>query len=560
MRLPSELGMGKGVVARLDRCMHGTRDAGAIWESLYVAALTKMGFSQGLAPPCCFHHALWNISVVAHGDDFTALGTASSLDLYEHAMQQAFDVKLRGRLGHDPHDAKEVRVLNRIVRVVDTRRRYEANPRHVELPARAMNVENAKPASCPGYKPQLLEDPHPDEQPEPDALEDLVATFHSGRRSRQKICFGKTEIVTYNAVHRQAIPKNALLTGKIGSSADIGVDTATCDVFTGLPYEDVLRMKQSLLSSFDPNQRSRDLSHYLKEGAAWENQTTQIAAALVKKDAFKQKRKSEHAKQRLKTDCTLLLILKGGDATCFRALAARANYLALDRPDIAFVRKELCRSFSCPSRSSATLLKRLVRYLVGCPRPTWAFDHQPADDTLQCDVDTYFAGCLVTRRSTSGGIARRGGHLIKHWSQTQGAVSLSSAEAELGGIRKRASQGLGLVSIAKDLGIAWSLQLVSDATAATGVCRRRGLGKIRHLATADLWVQDRLRCGDFSLAKIPGAANPAGILTKHIERPLLFKHLQNLNLHFETGRVDSAPEIDVASHPMQFGLVTLAAL
>ena len=32
------------------------------------------------------------------------------------------------------------------------------------------------------------------------------------------------------------------------------------------------------------------------------------------------------------------------------------------------------------------------------------------------------------------------------------------------------------------------LTLKSDATAAIGITQREGLGKVRHLATADLWV------------------------------------------------------------------------
>ena len=36
------------------------------------------------------------------------------------------------------------------------------------------------------------------------------------------------------------------------------------------------------------------------------------------------------------------------EARCFRALAARANYLALDRADIQFAVKEICQSMSSP--------------------------------------------------------------------------------------------------------------------------------------------------------------------------------------------------------------------
>ena len=62
VRLPPELGLPKGVVGKLERCMYGTRDAGAIWESCYVECLTGMGFVQGVGSPCCFEHPEWKVS------------------------------------------------------------------------------------------------------------------------------------------------------------------------------------------------------------------------------------------------------------------------------------------------------------------------------------------------------------------------------------------------------------------------------------------------------------------------------------------------------------------
>ena len=118
IRLPAELGLGKGYLGRMERTMYGTRDAGAIWEQTFTDALLKMGFTQGLASPCTFRHEDWGIALVVHGDDFTALGTDEALDKYEAAMKSNFDVELRGRLGTEPHDCKDMNFLNRIVRVV----------------------------------------------------------------------------------------------------------------------------------------------------------------------------------------------------------------------------------------------------------------------------------------------------------------------------------------------------------------------------------------------------------------------------------------------------------
>ena len=82
LRLPPELGLPRDVVGKLIRCCYGTRDAGQIWEDCYVDALVDSGFIQGRASPCSFYHPKWKVYVVAHGDDFTALGTDDALNLY----------------------------------------------------------------------------------------------------------------------------------------------------------------------------------------------------------------------------------------------------------------------------------------------------------------------------------------------------------------------------------------------------------------------------------------------------------------------------------------------
>ena len=51
----------------------------------------------------------------------------------------------------------------------------------------------------------------------------------------------------------------------------------------------------------------------------------------------------------------------------------------------------------------------------------------------------------------------RGGHCLKVWTQKQQVVSLSSAESELYAAVWTASEGLGIQSVAKDLGISCGL-------------------------------------------------------------------------------------------------------
>ena len=97
--------------------------------------------------------------------------------------------------------------------------------------------------------------------------------------------------------------------------------------------------------------------------------------------------------------------------------------------------------------------------------------------------------------------------------------------------------------MALDLGIKLDLEILTDATAAIGICRRRGLGKIRHLHVSDLWVQDRLKKGDFKLTKVLGSENPADLLAKHVPRETMCTHMEFMGLISEEGRPMSAPSL-----------------
>ena len=161
-----------------------------------------------------------------------------------------------------------------------------------------------------------------------------------------------------------------------------------------------------------------------------------------------------------------------------------------------------------PNKNSFQKLKRLPRYLAGLPRLVNHYKWQANPTILDVYVDTDFAGCQSTRRSTSGGIALIGTCLAKHWSKSQTTISLSSGEAELHGIAYGAAQALGLQSLLKDLGWQLDIRVHLDATAAIGICKRKGIGKIRHLATTDLWIQIKSGVKRWSFARCLGLTIP----------------------------------------------------
>jgi hypothetical protein len=234
--------------------------------------------------------------------------------------------------------------------------------------------------------------------------------------------------------------------------------------------------------------------------------------------------------------------LKPEEVRWFRAGAARANYLGMDRPEIAFATKELCRRMTAPRWCDLRALGRVARYLRGAPRLVYTFPWQSGGD-LTVFVDTDFAGCVATRKSTSGGCALLGRHLVKHWATTQKVITLSSGEAELAGVVKGAAEGLGIQSLCLDLGLEKNISLYADSSAAIGICRRSGIGKVRHLATGQLWIQERIKMKDMKLFKVPGYHNPADLLTKHQPREVLTRHMWAIGVQLREGRAESAPHI-----------------
>ena len=136
-----------------------------------------------------------------------------------------------------------------------------------------------------------------------------------------------------------------------------------------------------------------------------------------------------------------------------------------------------------------------------------------------------------------------GCHFIKSWSRQQNLVSLSSAEAELYGIVKSSSEALGCQALAKDLGHQRGVRIYADASAALGIVHRKGLGKVRHIDTNTLWIQQAACSKRIEYLKVNGTLNPADALTKHLAEPIRMSHFARLEMEFLDGRATAAPEL-----------------
>ena len=111
------------------------------------------------------------------------------------------------------------------------------------------------------------------------------------------------------------------------------------------------------------------------------------------------------------------------------SVGALLNYIGPDRPELQYAIKEVMRKSSAPNHQDYQRLKRIARFMVGQPRRAMTFKFQASPTTIEMFVDSDFAGCARTRKSTAGGCAMSGQHCLKSWAKTLPVLALSSGEA-----------------------------------------------------------------------------------------------------------------------------------
>ena len=198
---------------------------------------------------------------------------------------------------------------------------------------------------------------------------------------------------------------------------------------------------------------------------------------------------------------------------------------------------------SKPTDASWSRLIRVGKYLKRNPRLLLRFEHQDPVNELDVFSDANWAGCKTTRKSTSGGVIRRGGHLIKNWSRNQNVIALSTAESEFHATVKAAVEGLGIVAMSEAFGDQFKVRLHVDASAALGIVQRKGVGKIRHLHTGSLCIQEQQLRNTVTFHKVKGTLNPADLFTKYLSREGTEGYLKMLSASLAEGRSEKAADL-----------------
>jgi len=138
--------------------------------------------------------------------------------------------------------------------------------------------------------------------------------------------------------------------------------------------------------------------------------------------------------------------------------------------------------------------------------------------TLQGFSDADLGGDLDGRKSTTGYIFTLGDTAISWKSKLQGRVSLSTTEAEYIAISKTTKEMIWLKNLLKELGKGQDEpSLFSDSQSAICLAKNPILhSRCKHIELKYHFIRNLINDGDLILLKIPGAENPADMLTKTV--------------------------------------------
>ncbi|GKB72794.1 retrovirus-related pol polyprotein from transposon TNT 1-94 [Tanacetum coccineum] len=204
------------------------------------------------------------------------------------------------------------------------------------------------------------------------------------------------------------------------------------------------------------------------------------------------------------------------------SLAGALQYLTFTRPDISYAVQQVCLYMRDPRAPHFTALKRILRYVRG----TLTFGlqiHASTTAQLTAYTDADWAGCPVTRRSTSGYCVFLGDNLLSWSAKRQVTLSRSSAEAEYRGVANVVAETAWIRNLL--------LELHAPLTTATLVyCDNVSAvylttNPVQHQRTKHIeidihFVRDYVASGQVRVLHIPSRFQYADIFTKGLPSAL----------------------------------------
>ncbi|GJR20454.1 retrovirus-related pol polyprotein from transposon TNT 1-94 [Tanacetum coccineum] len=203
------------------------------------------------------------------------------------------------------------------------------------------------------------------------------------------------------------------------------------------------------------------------------------------------------------------------DQTDYRSKIGSLMYLTSSRPDIVQAVCYCARYQVRPTEKHLKEVKRIFQYLRGTINMgLWYLKGSGFELTAFSDAD--HAGCIDTRKSTSGGIQFLGDKLVSWMSKKQDCTAMSSAEAEYVALSASCTQVMWMKTQLKDYGLNYNkLPLYCDSQSAIAIsCNPVQHSRTKHIHTRYHLIKEQVENGIIELYFVRTEYQLADMFTK----------------------------------------------
>ena len=210
----------------------------------------------------------------------------------------------------------------------------------------------------------------------------------------------------------------------------------------------------------------------------------------------------------------------------YQSMVGSLNYLmTVARPDIAHAVGVVSRYSANPNQRHMDAVRRVYAYLKKYPDigPIYSATSSQSLCELVGFVDSDWAGCHDTRRSTTGWVFTLGGCVIAWASRRQKSVALSTCEAEYIAAAEAAKEAIWLLSLLKELNVPGipqdAIKLHIDNNAAMKLTKNPEFhARTKHIELRHHFLREQVLEGNIEMIRVDTKDNLADIFTKALPR------------------------------------------
>ena len=144
---------GSCFVGRLKKAMYGTRDAPLIWRSTVDIFMKENGFTTVMTQPGVYFHAVRNVYVMTHVDDFLVTGSLVETTWFENLLKSQFEITST-TLGRNFE--KSTKYLNRLITWSEEGIFLEGDEKHAAVLLSEWGMTDCKGVSTPVVREEEL--------------------------------------------------------------------------------------------------------------------------------------------------------------------------------------------------------------------------------------------------------------------------------------------------------------------------------------------------------------------------------------------------------------------